>query len=84
MNLQIQQREKEGVQILDVHGHLIEGTSEAGLRAVIIELAEARTVNVILNFAGVTEIDTDGLGALAFCGARLTRDSPPLRYSRVR
>jgi len=66
VDLQLQQREKEGIQILDLHGRLIEGATEARLRAVIIELAEARTVNVILNFAGVTEIDTDGLGALVF------------------
>jgi anti-sigma B factor antagonist len=79
MDLQLHQREKEGIQILDLHGHLIEGASEARLRSAISELAEARTVNVILNFAGVTEIDTDGLGALVFCDARLTRASGALR-----
>ena len=79
MDLQLQQREKEGIQILDLHGHLIEGASEASLRAVIIELVEARTANVILNFAGVTEIDTDGLGALVFCDACLTQASGALR-----
>ena len=79
MDLQLHQREKEGIQILDLHGHLLEGASEARLRAAIIELAEARTVNVILNFASVTEIDTDGLGALVFCDAWLTRASGALR-----
>ena len=33
MELQLHQREKEGIQILDLHGHLIEGASEARLRA---------------------------------------------------
>ena len=83
MDLQLHQREKEGIQILDLHGHLIEGSSEARLRAVIVELAEARTVNVILNFAGVTEIDNDGLGALVFCDARLTQASGALRLLNV-
>ncbi len=83
MDLQLHQREKEGVQILDLHGHLIEGASEARLRAVIVELAEARTVNVILNFAGVAEIDTDGVGALVFCDARLKRASGALRLLNV-
>ncbi|HSR09313.1 MAG TPA: STAS domain-containing protein [Bryobacteraceae bacterium] len=83
MDLQLQQREKEGIQILDLHGHLIEGASEARLRAVIVELAEARTVNVILNFADVTEIDNDGLGALVFCDARLTRASGALKLLNV-
>ena len=79
VDLQLQQREKEGIQILDLHGRLIEGATEARLRAVIIELAEARTVNVILNFAGVTEIDTDGLGALVFCDSLLARASGALK-----
>lgn len=83
MDLQLHQREREGIQILDLHGHLIEGTSEARLRSVIIELAEARTVNVILNLAGVTEIDTDGLGALVFCSARLVRASGALKLLNV-
>ena len=83
MELQLHQREKEGIQILDLHGHLIEGASEARLRGVIVELAEARTVNVILNFAGVTEIDSDGLGALVFCDARLTQASGALRLLNV-
>ena len=83
MDLQLHQREKEGIQIVDLHGHLIEGASEARLRAVIVELAEARTANVILNFAGVTEIDNDGLGALVFCDAHLTQASGALRLLNV-
>jgi len=83
MDLQIQQREKEGIQVPDLHGHLIEGASEVSLRTVIIELTEARTVNVILNFAGVTEIDTDGLDALVFFDASLTRASGALRLLNV-
>lgn len=79
MDLQLQQREKEGIQILDLHGHLIEGAGEARLRAFIVELTEARTVNVILNFAGVTEIDTDGAGAVVFCDGLLTRANGALR-----
>jgi len=83
MDLQLQQREKEGIQILDLHGHLIEGASEATLRAAIVELAAAGTVKIILNFAGVMEIDTDGLGALGLCSASLTRASGGLRLLNV-
>jgi anti-sigma B factor antagonist len=79
MELQLQQREKEGIQILDLHGHLTEGASEAKLRAAIVDLTEAKIVNVILNFAGVIEIDADGLGALSFCDARLTSLSGAMR-----
>jgi anti-sigma B factor antagonist len=79
MDLELHQREKEGIQILDLRGHLIEGASEAKLRAAIIGLAEARTVNVILNLAGVTHIDGDGLSALVFSEARLASSNGALR-----
>jgi anti-sigma B factor antagonist len=71
VDLQVRRREKEGIQILDLQGRLTEGASEARLRGAILDLVTAKTVNVILNFAGVMEIDADGLGALTVCDARL-------------
>ena len=70
MDIQLHQREKEGIRILDLRGHLIIGDSEASLRAAIVALAEAGAVNIILNLAGVTEIDderTEQFGLL-LCG----------------
>ncbi len=68
--LQVHQREKEGIRILDLQGRLTIGPSEAVLRAAVVALADSGTVNVILNLAGVTEIDDDGVGALVFCFAQ--------------
>ena len=79
MELQVHQREKEGIQILDFRGHLLIGDSEALLRKTIVELAEAGDVNIILNLADVTEIDDDGLGALIFCYARIVRSGGALK-----
>jgi anti-sigma B factor antagonist len=79
MDLQLHQHEKEGIRILDLQGPLIEGPSEAILRAAIAALAAARVANVILNFAGATEIDADGLGALVFCDARILRSGGALK-----
>ena len=81
VDFQLDQREKEGIWILDLRGRLITGDSEAILRTAIIALAEARAVNVILNLAGVTEIDDDGLGALVFCHARIVRSGGVLKLS---
>jgi anti-sigma B factor antagonist len=36
-------------------------------------------VNVILNFAGVSEIDADGAGAVVFCDARVVRSGGALK-----
>ena len=79
MDLQLHQREKEGIWILDLRGRLIIGDSEKSLRTAIVALAETRAVNVVLNFAGVTEIDHDGLGALVFCYARIVRSGGALK-----
>ena len=73
------QREREGIQILDLRGHLVIGDSEAMLRTTIVGLAEAGAVNIILNLADVTEIDDDGLGALVFCYARIVRSGGALK-----
>jgi anti-sigma B factor antagonist len=83
MDLQLLQREKEGIQILDLRGRLVIGESEATLRTAIVSLAEGGVVNVILNFAGVTEIDADGLSALAFCNARIVRSGGALKLLKI-
>jgi anti-sigma B factor antagonist len=79
MSLQLHQREKEGIRILDLHGHLIEGAPEACLRAAIGALTGGGAVNVILNFAAVTEIDADGAGAVVFCDATVVSSGGALR-----
>lgn len=79
MNLQLQQRKKEGIRIFDLRGHLVIGDSEAMLRAAILALAEEGAVKAILNLAGVTELDDDGLGALVFCDAQITRSGGALK-----
>jgi anti-sigma B factor antagonist len=67
--LALHPRESDGIQIFDLRGRLIIGTSEATLRTTIAALAETGAVKVVLNLAGVTEIDDDGLEALIFCFA---------------
>ncbi|HEY1757575.1 MAG TPA: STAS domain-containing protein [Bryobacteraceae bacterium] len=73
MGLQLHRREKQGIQILDLRGGLTIGESEAALRTAIVTLAEANILKIILNVAGVTEIDEDGISTLDFCYARVLR-----------
>lgn len=79
MSFRFHQREKEGIQILDLHGHLMEGASEASLRAAVGALAVGGAVNVILNFAAVTEIDGDGASAVVFCDASVASTGGALK-----
>jgi anti-sigma B factor antagonist len=85
MDLKLNQRESEGIRILDLHGRLMIGEPESMLRTEIIALANAKDVNVILNLEGVTAIDDDGLGALVFCWARIASSGGALKLlSRTR
>lgn len=79
MDLQINQREREGIRILDLQGRLVFGDSESALRTTVIGLAKAGVVNVILNFAEAREIDDDGLGTLVCCCASLRRSGGALK-----
>jgi len=72
--VQLDQRQKEGIWILDLRGPLVIGDSEANLRSSIVALAETQAVKIILNLARVTEIDDDGLDTLIYCYA-LTKES---------
>ena len=83
MNLHFQTREKEGIRILDLQGPLKAGESEASLRTAIIGLAEANVVNIVLDLAGVTKIDADGLAALVFCAVRVRRSGGALKLANV-
>src|SRR5258708_23951622 len=73
MDLNLTKRQKEGIWILDLRGRLAMGDSEAILRRAIIAMTGDRGVKVVLNFAGVSEIDADGVGTVVSCYARVVR-----------
>ncbi len=66
-------REEGDVVVVDVCGKLMIGKDSAGLRAMLQELADAGYRSVLLNVAGVTHIDSSGLGELVACRMRLIR-----------
>jgi anti-sigma B factor antagonist len=81
MDLHIDQREKEGIQILDLRGQLKAGDSEATLRATINALVKTNALNVILNLAEITTIDADGLEALVFCYTQIRKCGGALKLA---
>ena len=64
MALDIQEREREGIVILDLKGRLIVGEPVSDLREKIRELAAASKVNIVLNLQHLDYIDSTGLGGL--------------------
>jgi len=65
--LEITQREREGITILEMKGRITVGKEATALREKCAELQAANVTNVILNLADVEYIDSTGLGALVIC-----------------
>jgi anti-anti-sigma factor len=62
MKLEIQERENEGILVLDLKGRLVLGPEDSALRQRLQALAELQ--NVIVNLKDVSDIDSTGLGTL--------------------
>ena len=73
MALDITQREREGITILDLKGRITVGDEAGNLRAKVSELIEQGVRNIVVNLAGVDYIDSTGLGALVMCSTTLRK-----------
>jgi anti-sigma B factor antagonist len=74
MALEITEREREGVAILDMKGRLIAGPDTAIFRAEFERLAAEHKYRAILNLKEVDFIDSTGLGALVVCASSLKKN----------
>ena len=64
MSLHIEQRESEGIVILDLKGDLTSGHGDLELRGRLAALDQSGKVNIVLNLKDVSDIDSTGLGTL--------------------
>ena len=62
--LQIRSHTLGEVYVLDLEGKITLGESSSGLRAEIRSLLDAGNAQIVVNLAGVTYIDSSGLGEL--------------------
>jgi anti-sigma B factor antagonist len=74
MALDIQQREHEGVVILDLKGRITVGPEAGALRDRVSALNTAGNKNLVLNLKNVDYIDSTGLGALVICATSLRKN----------
>jgi|SRR5262249_436707 anti-sigma B factor antagonist len=79
MSLDFQQREREGVTIVDLKGRLTVGNEVATYRDRMQKLADSGRRNVILNLADVDYIDSTGLGALVMSYTSLQKSGGKVR-----
>jgi len=64
MALEVEQREVEGIVILDLRGRLVVGPESSDLRRKFTHLLDEDKKNTILNLKHVDYIDSTGLGTL--------------------
>jgi anti-sigma B factor antagonist len=83
MDLRLDHREKEGIQILDLRGHLKAGDSEVTLLTTIDALVKTNALKVILNLAEVARIDANGLEALVSCHTQIQKCGGALKLARL-
>ncbi|MBV8728365.1 MAG: STAS domain-containing protein [Acidobacteriia bacterium] len=72
MPLQISQREREGITILDLDGRITVGPEATALRDAIANLNQDGA-KLVLNLAQVDYIDSTGLGALVMSATSLRK-----------
>ena len=73
MSLDIEQREREGIVIVDLKGRVTMGAEAGALREKVAALTAAGSKYVILNMAQIDYIDSTGLGALVMCATSLRK-----------
>jgi anti-sigma B factor antagonist len=73
MSLDIQQREHEGIVILDLKGRITAGAEAGSMRELVTSLAAGGYHNIVLNLAQVDYIDSTGLGALVMCATTVRK-----------
>ena len=73
MSLEIQQREREAVNVLDLKGRITMGNEASALREAVSALNASGKRSIVLNLAGVDYIDSTGLGALVMCATTLRK-----------
>jgi anti-sigma B factor antagonist len=64
MSVKLTTRENGGVTIVDVSGQLTLGEETSALRSVVRELVAGGSKRIVLNLAGVSYLDSSGLGEL--------------------
>jgi len=79
MSLEIKEREREGICILDMNGRLTVGDEASKFRERMSKLIASGRHNIILNMAQVDYVDSTGLGAMVMCYTTLNRDGGKVR-----
>src|ERR1700692_4087956 len=82
MSFEINERDREGIAILDLKGRLTVGEASV-VREKVNELAAAGKTKVILNLQHVDYIDSTGLGSMVICFTTLKKAGGALKLGNL-
>ena len=83
MPLEIEQKEIEGIVILELHGRLVVGTESADFRRTITALISEDRKSIILDMKHVDYIDSTGLGTLVVAHTQLQKAGGSVKLLNV-
>jgi anti-sigma B factor antagonist len=83
MHLHIEQRDREGITLLDLKGRLVAGDEVGAFRDLIEALAKDAPAKIIVNMRDVDFIDSMGLGTMVMCYTRLKKTGGVAKLSQL-
>lgn len=79
MSLEIHEREREGIVILDLKGRITSGPEAGSFRESAGAVASRPSPNLILNMANVDYVDSTGLGAMVMIANTVKRNGGKIK-----
>lgn len=81
--MRVDVRQREGVTILDLKGKITIGVGDVALREAVQEAMKAGAKNLLINLAGVSTIDSSGVGELVSAYTTVTNRGGKLRLEKL-
>jgi len=78
-----QVRDRGDVRIVELSGKITIGSGDVKIRELIDEALAAGTKNIVLDLAGVSTIDSSGIGEMVACYTTVTKKSGHLKLLRL-
>jgi len=83
MGVKISTREAEGVTIVDLSGRITLGDETGKLRSAVRDLLDKGVKKIVLNFAGVSYIDSTGVGELVGCYNTVRKQGAEMKLMKL-
>ena len=81
--MQINEREVNGVTVLEIHGKILMGEGDIAIKKKVDELLAENVKSVVLDLADVPYIDSSGLGELIRCYTTMRKANGTLKLANV-